>query len=81
MKPSDMFLSIAFFGTKREADDIIEYLAIWGSLLLSLLLAAGLAIGVGKMAGVWSGLIAGLAVYCASMHLCSLVFRRVHANR
>ncbi len=74
MKPSEMFLSIAFFGVKCEADDIFEYIAIWTSLVISLFLAAGVAIGVGKVVGVWVGLIAGLGVYGASMRICSLVF-------
>jgi hypothetical protein len=81
MKPSDMFLSIAFFGIKHEADDIIEYLAIWSSLLISVLLAAGLAIGVGKIAGVWAGLMVGLGFYGVSMRICAVLFMRSHGNR
>ena len=81
MKPSDRFLSIAFFGVKREADDIFEYIAIWTSLVISLFLAAGVAIGVGKVVGVWFGLIAGLGVYGASMRICSLVYMHGHWNR
>jgi hypothetical protein len=81
MKPSETLLRIAFFGMKREADDIVEYIAIRFSLLVSGLLGVGMAIWIGKVVGVWSGLIAGFGLYGISMNFCSLAFLHGRQNR
>jgi hypothetical protein len=74
MKIRDGLANVAFVGMKHEAEDIVDFLAIWLSLAASLLLGATLAIVVGRAEGLWIGVAAGIVTYCAGMRICSFTF-------
>jgi hypothetical protein len=80
MKPSELLNWIAFYGARWEASDIVEYLAICASLLLSPLMAAGFVFTVNRFLGLWGSLIVGLGVFLTCMRVCSLVYMHVHGN-
>lgn len=80
MKPSELLNWIAFYGARWEASDIVEYLAIWASLLFSLLMATGFVFIVNRFLGLWGSLIVGLGVFLTCMRICSFVYMRVHGS-
>jgi hypothetical protein len=79
MKLSGTAFKFAFFGMKHEADDIIDYLAINFSVLISILLGAVAAVWIGHAVSVPAGLIAGIGLYVLSMILC--YFALLHGHR
>lgn len=79
MKLSETALNLAFFGMKHEADDIIDYLAIHFSILISILAGVVAAIWIGHVVDAPVGLIAGIGFYGLSMILCS--FALLHGHR
>ena len=70
MKLSETAFKLAFFGMKHEANDIIDYLAIHFSVLVSILVGAVAAVWIGHAVSVPVGLIAGIGFYVLSMILC-----------
>jgi hypothetical protein len=80
MKLSETAFKLAFFGMKRDAEDIIDYLAIRSSILGLLVLGTMLALLVGRAAGPGIGLAAGIALYGISMRICSVMIVRSHHN-
>jgi hypothetical protein len=70
MKLSETAFKFAFFGMKHEANDIIDYLAINLSVLISVLAGAVAAVWIGHAVNVPVGLIAGIGFYVLSMILC-----------
>ncbi len=78
MKLSETALKLAFFGMKHEAGDIIDYLAINFSILISLLAGVVAAIWIGHAVDVPVGVIAGVLFYGLSMILWSLVLLHHH---
>jgi ABC-type microcin C transport system permease subunit YejE len=65
---------IVLLGMKHEADDIIDYIAIRASLLISVLTGALLTILMSRVVGPWAGAAMGLGTYALSMRICALVF-------
>ncbi len=78
MKLSETAFKLAFFGMKHEADDIIDYIAINFSWVISILGALGAAVWIGHVVNAPVGLIAGIAFYALSMILCHFVFLHEH---
>jgi hypothetical protein len=78
MNSSEEFLKLAFFGMKRDPEEIIDYIVIWFSILISLIVCLGMAVWTGKIEGLWIGLITGFGVYTASIRLWSFAFLRSH---
>ena len=79
MKIPETALKLAFFGMHREARDIIDFLAICFSVLMSLIVGVIAALSIGY---VWNGpvgFIAGIGFYVLSVILCS--FALLHAQR
>ena len=74
MKVSEAAWRLAFFGMKHETDDIIDYIAINFSLVISILGALVAAVWIGHVVNAPVGLIAGIAFYALSMVLCHFVF-------
>ena len=79
MKFSETAFKFAFFGMKHEANDIIDYLAINFSVLVSILVGAVAAVWIGHVVSVPAGLIAGIALYVFSMIVC--YFALLHGHR
>ena len=51
MNRSEAFLRLAFLGMKRDPEEIIDYMVIWFSVLISLIL--GMAIWTRNIGGMW----------------------------
>jgi hypothetical protein len=79
MKLSETAFKLAFFGIKREANDIVDYVAINFSVLISILAGAVAAVWIGHAVSVPVGLIAGIGFYVFSMILC--YFALLHGHR
>lgn len=79
MKFPETAFKFAFFGMKHEAHDIIEYIAINFSVLVSILVGAAAATWIGRAVSVPAGLIAGIGLYVLSMILC--YFALLHGHR
>ncbi len=80
MKFPETAFKFAFFGMKHEASDIIDYLAINFSVLISILIGAVAAVWIGHEVSVPVGLIAGIGVYVLSMVLCYSALVRGHQS-
>jgi len=80
MKVPETAFKLAFFGMKHEANDIIDYLAINFSVLISILAGALAAVWVGHAVSAPVGLIAGIGFYVLSMILCYAVLLRGHRS-
>jgi hypothetical protein len=80
MKLSETAFKLAFFGMKHEADDIIDYLAINFSVLISIFVGAVAAVWIGHVASVPAGLIAGIALYVLSMIVCYFALLHGHQS-
>jgi len=78
MKLSETAFKLAFFGMKHEADDIIDYIAINFSLVISIPGALVAAVWIGHVVNAPVGLIAGITFYALSMILCHFVFLHEH---
>ena len=78
MDSSEALLKLAFLGMKRDPEEIIDYMVIWFSVLVSLIVCLGTAIWSGKIEGVWIGLITGFGVYAASIRLWSFALLWSH---
>jgi hypothetical protein len=65
---------------KHEANDIIDYLAINFSVLVSILVGAVAGVWIGHVISVPAGLIAGIALYVLSMVLCYSALVRGHQS-
>jgi hypothetical protein len=61
---------------KHEANDIIDYLAINFSVLISILAGAVAAVWIGRAVSAPVGLIAGIGFYVFSMILCCVALLR-----
>ncbi len=79
MKVPEAAWRLAFFGMKHEADDIIDYIVINFSVLISILGGLVAAIWIGYVVNATVGLIAGIGFYGLSMILCS--FTLLHGHR
>ncbi|MGC1965152.1 MAG: hypothetical protein WA673_01750 [Candidatus Acidiferrales bacterium] len=79
MKFSETAFKFAFFGMKHEANDIIDYVAINFSVLVSIIVGAVAAVWIGHVVSVPAGLIAGIALYVFSMIVC--YFALLHGHR
>jgi hypothetical protein len=79
MKLPETAFKLAFFGTKHEPEDIIDYIAINLSVLISILGGVIAAVWIGHVVNMPVGLIAGIAFYCLSMLLC--YFALLHRRR
>ena len=79
MKFPETVFKLAFFGMKHEASDIIDYLAINFSVLISILVGAIAAVWIGHKVSVSVALIAGIGLYVLSMVLC--YFTLLHGHR
>ncbi len=79
MKFPETAFKLAFFGMKHEASDIIDYLAINFSVLISILVGAIAAVWIGHKVSVSVALIAGIGLYVLSMVLC--YFTLLHGHR
>lgn len=79
MKLPETAFKLAFFGMKHEADDIIDYIAINFSVLISILGGVITAVWIGHVVNMPVGLIAGIAFYGLSMILC--YFALLHGHR
>ncbi len=80
MKLSETAFKLAFFGMKPEASDIIDYLAINFSVLISILVGAIAAVWIGHEVSVSVGLIAGIGSYVLGMVLCYFVLLHGHRS-
>jgi hypothetical protein len=78
MNGSQAFLKLAFLGMKSDTEEIIDYIVIWFSILMSLMVCLGTAIWTVKIGGMWMGLVIGFGVYAASIRLWSFAFLRSH---
>jgi len=79
MKLSEKAFKLAFFGMKHEPDDIIDYIAINFSVLISILGGVIAAVWIGHVVNMPVGLIAGIGFYGLSMILCH--FALLHGHR
>lgn len=79
MKFSETAWKFAFFGMKHEASDIIDYIAINFSVLISILVGAIVAVWIGHVFNAPAGLLAGIGTYVLSMILC--YFALLHGHR
>ncbi len=80
MKFQDTAFKFAFFGMKHEANDIIDYLAINFSVLVSILVGAVAAVWIGHVVTAPAGLIAGIALYIFSMIVCYFALLHGHQS-
>jgi ABC-type dipeptide/oligopeptide/nickel transport system permease subunit len=69
-----------FVGTKHEAEDIVDFIAVRASLLTSLLTGVVLAIWLGMALGPLAGVLIGIASYAISMRACALMFFPRHGR-
>ncbi|MGB9243374.1 MAG: hypothetical protein WCC03_08485 [Candidatus Acidiferrales bacterium] len=79
MKLSDTALKLAFFGMHREAHDIIDFLAICFSVVISIMVGVIAALWVGHVFNAQVGFIAGIGFYGLGLILCS--FALLHGHR
>lgn len=79
MKIPETALKLAFFGMHREAHDIIDFVAICFSVLLSLIVGLIAALSIGYVSNGSVGFIAGIGFYVLSVILCS--FTLLHGQR
>jgi hypothetical protein len=79
MKMPETALKLAFFGMHREARDIIDFLAICFSVLMSLVVGVIAALSIGYVFNAPVGFIAGIGFYGLSVILCS--FALLHGRR
>jgi peptidoglycan/LPS O-acetylase OafA/YrhL len=79
MKLPETAFKLAFFGMKHEAEDIIDYIAINFSVLISILGGAIAAVWIGHVVNMPVGVIAGIGFYGLSMILC--YFALLHGHR
>lgn len=78
MNSSEAFLRFAFLGMKRDPEEVIDYVVIWFSILISLIVCLGAAVWTEKTGEMWIGLITGFGVYAASVGFWSFAFLRSH---
>lgn len=78
MRLSETAQKLAYFGMKHEASDIIDYIAIRFSMVVSIVVGLVAAIWMGQVVDAPVGLIAGIGFYGLSMILCSLALLRDH---
>jgi hypothetical protein len=78
MRLSETAQKFAYFGMKHEASDIIEYIAIRFSMVVSIVIGLVAAIWIGRVIDAPVGLIAGIGFYGLSMILCSFAQLRGH---
>jgi len=78
MRLSETAQKFAYFGMKHEASDIIDYIAIRFSMVVSIVVGVVAAIWIGRVIDAPVGLIAGIGFYGLSMTLCSLALLRGH---
>ncbi|MFY9732918.1 MAG: hypothetical protein WB723_07030 [Candidatus Acidiferrales bacterium] len=79
MKIPETALKLALFGMHREARDIIDFLAICFSVLMSLIGGVIAALSIGYVFDGPVGFIAGIGFYVLSVILCS--FALLHGQR
>ena len=79
MKLSDTAFKAAFFGMHREAHDIIDFLAISFSVVISIIVGVIAALGIGHMFSAPVGFVIGIDIYGLSLVLCS--FALLHGHR
>ena len=79
MKLSDTALKLASFGMHREARDIIDFLAICFSVVISITVSVIAALWVGHVFNASVGFIAGIGFYGLSLILSS--FALLHGHR
>ncbi|HTT20777.1 MAG TPA: hypothetical protein VMG82_17715 [Candidatus Sulfotelmatobacter sp.] len=79
MKLSDAALKVALFGMHREAHDIIDFLAICISVVISIVLGVTAALWIGYVFNAPVGFVAGVGFYGLSLVLCS--FALLHGHR
>jgi ABC-type microcin C transport system permease subunit YejE len=79
MKLSDKVLNIALLGMNDQADDIIDYVGICFSVLISILAGMVAAFWIGSVVGALVGLMAGIGVYGIGTLVCS--FALLHHHR
>ena len=78
MNGSEAFLKLAFLGMKRDPEEIIDYVVIWISVLMSAIVCLGTAVWTGKTGEIWIGLVAGFGVYAAGIRFWSFALLRSH---
>lgn len=78
---SEALRKVVLLGMEPEAEDIIDYLVIRVSLLVSVFMAAVTAIWVGRVVGAWAGLLAGIGLYATGIRICALVIVQSHHRR
>ena len=71
MKISETAFKLAFFGMHREARDIIDFLAICFSVVISITVGVIAALSIGYVFNASFGFIAGIGFYGLSVILCS----------
>lgn len=81
MNLSDRVLRLASLGMGHEPEDIIDYIAEWSSVIVSLVLGIAVAICIGKFLGDWIAPIAGVGVYAIGVAFGNYAFLRRHAER
>jgi len=80
MNLSDRVLRLAFLGMGHDPEDIIDYVAEWSSVIVSLVLGIGVAICIGKFLGAWMAPIAGVGAYAIGVAFGNYAFLRRHAE-
>jgi hypothetical protein len=78
MKLTDTALKLAFFGVHREARDIIDFLAICFSVVVSIIVGVIAALSIGHVFNAPAGFIAGVGFYGLSLVLCSYAILHGH---
>ena len=79
MKLSDAALKVTFFEMHREAHDIIDFLAISSSVVISIIVGVIAALWIDYMFNAPVGFVAGVGSYGLSSVLCS--FALLHGHR
>lgn len=79
MKLRDTVLNIAFLGLNDEAGDIIDYVAICFSVLISILAGMVAAFWIGLVVDAPVGLMVGIGIYGFGTLVCS--FALLHHHR
>ncbi|MFY9733455.1 MAG: hypothetical protein WB723_18510 [Candidatus Acidiferrales bacterium] len=78
MKISETALRVALFGTHREARDIIDFLLICFSVVISITVGVIAALWIGHVVDAPVGFITGIGFYGLSLILCSFAFLHGH---
>ena len=78
MKISETAFKLAFFGMHREARDIIDFLAICFSVVISITVGVIAALSIGYVFNASFGFIAGIGFYGLSVILCSFALLQGH---